>query len=287
VYAELLRVELLLHQGKIDEALLVAEQAARATNTAHLRAAALGWVARGLATKRCWSLAETTLREAIALAPNDQEVMLAQGRVALLLDRRLDARAAYERMARAGYARAAWGLALVAYLLGEFDIALAQLVHALAASDEWIGLLFLHAQIALATTNLEALEWMVAELGRRSPQAESLPAWREVLDKLRQQLAPAAAPRAQLTAFPITVQRREPLGAALASFRDTLQVSSVQEPLPQFLAASRSAARSTPPPRAPAPPSRPSSICRWSSATWGRTGRPGGSAAINPELDIG
>ena len=29
---------------------------------------------------------------------------------------------------------------------------------------------------------------------------------------------------------------REPLGAVLATFRDALQVSSVQEPLPQFLA---------------------------------------------------
>ena len=36
--------------------------------------------------------------------------------------------------------------------------------------------------------------------------------------------------------LPAALIAREPLGAALATFRDALQVSSVQEPLPQFLA---------------------------------------------------
>jgi hypothetical protein len=47
---------------------------------------------------------------------------------------------------------------------------------------------------------------------------------------------PDASGPAYRLELPAALIAREPLGAALATFRDALQVSSVQEPLPQFLA---------------------------------------------------
>jgi len=211
--AELLWAELLLARDDVDAAILTAERAARTAAPPSLRAAALGWAARGLARKQCWKLAEAALREAIELAPNDIEVLFAQVRVALMMDQRLAARAIYERIAVLSPARGAWGLALVAFLLGEFETARDQIARAIAASDEAIGPLLLRGQIALATNDLTALEHTVAELARRSPRAESLPAWQRALDDLRRSLAaPADGTYARLTAFPTTMQRRDYCG---------------------------------------------------------------------------
>ncbi|MFL5803462.1 MAG: C39 family peptidase, partial [Roseiflexaceae bacterium] len=107
----------------------------------------------------------------------------------------------------------AWGLALVAFLLGEFETARDQIARAIAASDEAIGPLLMRGQIALATNDLTALEHTVAELARRSPRAESLPAWQRALDDLRRSLAaPADGTYARLIAFPTTMQRRDYCG---------------------------------------------------------------------------
>lgn len=211
VLAELCQCKLLLRQGQIDMAILTAEAAAERSPSQQLRATALSWVARGLAAKRNWALAESTLLQAISLAPDDLGVLLGQARVALLTDQRLQARATYERLLSSYPEHAAWGLAHVAYLLGEFEAAQQQIDVALAISEQ-IGALFVQAQIALATRNVELLEASIAELERRSPLAESLEPWRTMLADLRRQLAPATAPRVQLTAFPTTVQRRDHCG---------------------------------------------------------------------------
>lgn len=203
---------LLLDSGDSDGAIRAAEDAARVASDPLLRAAGLGWAARGYAHKRCWGLARDTVRQALELAPGQRTALAAQARVALDMDDRMAARAAYERLAVVDRAVGAWGLASVAYLLGEFAPALVLLEEAIA-SDEVIGPLFLRVHIAYVTRDLALLEASVALIARRSPEAEALPALQSLLADLRAQLAASEGrSRVQLAAFPTTMQRRNYCG---------------------------------------------------------------------------
>lgn len=203
---------LLLDGGDSDGAIQAAKAAASATADPGLRAAAFGWAARGYSRKHCWGLARESLRQALELAPCDREVLAARGRVALEMDERLMARAAYEHLATVNRADSAWGLATVAYLLGEFSEALTLLDEAIT-SDEVVGPLFLRAQLAYVTTNLALLEATVDLIARRSPEAEALPALQAMVAELREHVAaPQGGKRVQLKAFPTLVQRRDHCG---------------------------------------------------------------------------
>jgi tetratricopeptide (TPR) repeat protein len=215
--AERMWAEILLRQGWLDSAILSAEGAARAAESADLRAAAVAWSAVGYARKRCWNPAENALREAQQIAPRDPLVLLAEARVRLEMDQRLEARAVYEQMAQieSVWARstADWGRAHVAFLLGAFDDARALAEAALQVSDELIGPLFVLAQAAMATDDASAFERVIAEMERRSPQASMLKGWKEALERLKKRLAADPnAPRKRLAAFPTTLQRRDYCG---------------------------------------------------------------------------
>src|SRR5262245_598154 len=214
--ALLLWSELRLRAGQVDAAILAAERAGDLADDECLRAEAKAWGAIGYAHKHCWSLAERSLRDALARAPNHIPIRIAQGRVCLEMDQRLEARAVYERLAQLGSlaarVRAEWGLASVAFLLGAFDEAIARTEAALALSDEAIGPLFVLGQVALATADRQRLAHVVAELERRSPRAESLPFWHDAIVALDRQLGRIGNGRIQLAAFPTTIQRRDHCG---------------------------------------------------------------------------
>lgn len=223
-WAERLWAEILLRMNWIDGAILSAEGAARAAQSAEPRAVATAWAAIGHARKRCWSLAEQTLREARALVPQHHLITVAEARMRLEMDQRLEAQAAYEQLAQhdslAAQVTSAWGRAHVAYLLGTFDEARNLAQSALQHSEEIVGPLFTLGNTALALNDVPAFEQTIAELERRSPQAEVLNWWKQELPRLRARVAPPApgpqpptpASRKRLTAFPTTVQRRDHCG---------------------------------------------------------------------------
>jgi tetratricopeptide (TPR) repeat protein len=215
--AERLWAQILVRMGWVDGAILSARSAARAAKSNDLIAAALAWSAVGYANKRCWELAEKALREAIELAPNLPRVLIAQARVKLEADQRLEARAIYERLAGLGgnWAKAygEWGQAHVAYLLGEFDQARRLAEMALSVSPEIVNPIFVLAQVALALEDAPSLAEAVQRLEARSPQAQALTHFKEELDHLQQRLAPPeGAKRKRLAAFPSMVQRRDYCG---------------------------------------------------------------------------
>jgi hypothetical protein len=77
--------------------------------------------------------------------------------------------------------------------------------------------------------------------GYRAPQMRDFGARRAAIEQGYGQLyviyyRPDASGPAYRLELPAALIAREPLGAALATFRGALQVSTVQEPLPQFLA---------------------------------------------------
>lgn len=152
--AERLRSVILLRMGWVDGSILGALRAAHSAQEVDLQAAALAWSAAGLAHKNCWSMAEANLREAIEMAPNAPQVLIAQARVRLEADLRMEAREIYERMRKLGSAWAqvygTWGCSYVAYLVGEFDQATAQAETALKTSGEIVAPLFVIGQVALA-----------------------------------------------------------------------------------------------------------------------------------------
>lgn len=217
--AERLWAEILLQQGWVDGSILSAEGAANAAANDEPRAVAHAWAAIGYARKRCFNLAQNALNNAHRFASPGAWplIYLAEARVRLEADERLEARAIYERLAQLEpvHARfsAAWGRAHVAWLLGQFDEARAFAQDALSLSPEAIGPLFTLGQVALSTNDLAGYEAVIAELSRRSPTAESLSYWQAELPRFKARLAPATAgARHRLKAFPTTVQRRDYCG---------------------------------------------------------------------------
>ncbi|MFZ6029326.1 MAG: C39 family peptidase [Chloroflexota bacterium] len=212
--AECLWARVLLDLGHYDGGILSAQAAARSTADNAIRATALAWAAVGYGQKNCWNLADAHIRQAIELDPNSPHVLRAQARLRLIADQRLEARAVYDRMAKldSAWARtyARWGLAYVAYLLGEFEQAAVLGEEALAASDEIITPIFTLVYVALAGEDLPALERLVAMLAARSPQAENLARLQEDLAQLKARQA--GDERRRLAAFPSLVQRRNYCG---------------------------------------------------------------------------
>src|SRR5215213_1043601 len=82
-HALLLWSEILLRTGQIDAAILAAARAGGLAADECLRAEATAWMAIGYASKRCWSLAQRGIRDALALAPNHIPIHIAQGRICL------------------------------------------------------------------------------------------------------------------------------------------------------------------------------------------------------------
>lgn len=215
--AERMWAEILLRQGWLDGAILSAEGAARSTQDPALRAAAIATSAVGYARKHCWTPAENALREAGQITLNEQAVMVAEARVRLEMDQRLEARAVYEQIVQleAPWAKPTgeWGRAYVAFLLGAFDEARALAKAALHYSEEMIGPLFVLGPVAMATDDLPALQGVIKEMERRSPRAEVLQPWKDELAQMQKRLTPdPAAKRKRLTAFPTVAQRRDYCG---------------------------------------------------------------------------
>ncbi len=215
--AERLWALILTRSGYYDGAILSASHAAREARNEETRAAALAWGAVGYAYKRCWGLAETGLREAIELSPNNPRVLVAQARVRLQSDQRIEARRVYERMTSLGsiWAKAygQWGCSYIAYLLGEFDQARYLAETALAYSEEMVTPLFVLSQVALAREDFPGLQAVIAQLEQRSPRAEGLKWLNEELVNLQSRQGEGnALGRKRLRAFPTMVQRRDYCG---------------------------------------------------------------------------
>jgi tetratricopeptide (TPR) repeat protein len=214
--AQYLQARILLNGRQIDDAILYAEAAARSAVTPEWRATAIAWSAAGHAQKHCWKLAESALGEASQLAPNHPLVLKAEGRVRLEMDQRLEARAIYERLARQDSVLARvngeWGRAYVAFLLGAFAEARDLAESILGFSEEVIGPLYLLAQIALVANDADALANVIERIAQRSPDAATLPVWREEAAKLQARLSAAPEGKHRLSAFPTTIQRRNYCG---------------------------------------------------------------------------
>ena len=215
--AERLRAVFLLRAGWVDNSILSARHAREIAKDVELQAAALAWSAAGLAVKSCWKMAETSLREAIEMSPNAPKVLMAQARVRLEADLRIQARDVYERMREheSNWAQAygTWGCSYVAYLLGEFDYAERLARELLDYSSEIVAPLFVIGQVALAREDISLLEGVAASLTQRSPQAESLEKWQEELISMRlRNENREKGRRKRLEAFPTLVQRRNYCG---------------------------------------------------------------------------
>jgi tetratricopeptide (TPR) repeat protein len=215
--AEWLRSVMVLRLGWVDSSILSALKAAEVYQEKDSKAAALAWSAVGLQIKGCWKMAEANLREAIELAPNAPRVLMAQARVRLEADQRIEAREVYERMARMdstwAQVHGLWGSSYVAYLLGEFDEAAGQAEAALEGSDEVVFPLFILGRVALAKEDEGLLAGVLNELKRRSSMSESLPALQVELEGLRLRKAgEGGGKRKRLEAFPTLMQRRDYCG---------------------------------------------------------------------------
>ncbi len=212
-----LQAQVYIRSGWQDSAVLTALQAAEAAQEADERALALALCAAGYACKRCWGLSDRYLRDALELSPVNPRILVVQARIRLEADQRLEARSVYEHMAglASPWAKpvAAWGLSYTAYLLGEFERAAGIAQSALEYSDQFIPPLFTLAQVALVRGQLPALQTVVGELRRRSPQAESL-AWLQKEAALLQarQSDGAEGQKFRLAAFPTLAQRRNYCG---------------------------------------------------------------------------
>lgn len=121
VYAEVMQAYLWMGDGEIDRGIVQAKACAQRATSTRYKTMALGCVARGYARKGCPELAKRTIQQAIELDPNDFDTLNMQGRVALICDQRIEARAIYERMLPQFPAFASYELAAIAFLLGEFD----------------------------------------------------------------------------------------------------------------------------------------------------------------------
>lgn len=206
----------LARKGELDNSIVTAQHAARVAQSETARADALASAAIDLAVKHCWGLATSTLREAIELAPNRPRVLVAQARLRLEADQRLEARAIYERMATLDLlwarAYANWGLAHVAYLLGEFKQVKTLAQAALKYSDEIIWPFFVLTYVAFTQEDAGALQAAIKEIERRSPKAHSLTVFKQQLELLEKRRKADPAKRRRLYAFPSTVQRRDHCG---------------------------------------------------------------------------
>ncbi len=215
--AERLWALILTRSGYYDGAILSAYHAAREARNEETRAAAMAWGAVGYAYKRCWGQAEAGLREAIEISPNNPRVLVAQARLRLQSDQRIEARRVYERLSALDsiWAKAYghWGSSYIAYLLGEFEQAQSQAEIALGYSDEIINPLFVLCQVALAREDLQGLQAVVAQMEQRSPQAEALQWLKDELANLQSRLGQEdPGRRKRLQAFPTLVQRRDYCG---------------------------------------------------------------------------
>ena len=215
--AERLRAMILLRMGRVDDSILSALRAADGGRDGVGRAAALAWSAAGLQVKGCWKMAEANLREAIELAPNAPRVLMAQARVRLEADLRIEAREVYERMVQLNSTWAQvhglWGCSYVAYLLGEFDEAAGKAQAAMQSSDEVVFPLFMLGRVALAREDEGLMASVLGELEKRSPMAESLPAWQAELESLiLRKKDDGSGRRKRLEAFPTLMQRRNYCG---------------------------------------------------------------------------
>ncbi len=216
-----LQAQIATRAGWQDTAILLGLQASRAAQDDDGRALALALTAGGYACKGCWGLSDQYLRDALEISPTNPRILATQARIRLEADQRLEARSVYERLANlpSPWARpvALWGLSYTAYLLGEFERAETQARAALALSSEFVPGLFILAQVALVRSDLPALQNAIAELERRSPQAESLPWFKSEAQRLQARLADphggrVAGRRFRLAAFPTLVQRRNYCG---------------------------------------------------------------------------
>ncbi len=227
---DFLWAQTLLEEHKIDEAMLLYRAVVAREEDEGIRARALAYLSEGHAMKQCWESATSTLREALELAAVEMtavepahhhlSVLLAQARVRLLFDQRLSALAVYERLAKLPDPEAQFlancGRSYIAYLLGEFDQARTLAETALTYSEETIAPLHALATVALTQDDAPALQAVIAEMEKRSPQAEALPPLKEELEKLQARLTPHPdLPRRRLTAFPTTVQRRDHCGPSV------------------------------------------------------------------------
>ncbi len=214
--AERLWAEICLRLGYVDGSILSAKGAANAAQDPQLRAAAIAWSAIGYARKTCWRKAQQAIQEARQLAPDDLALAIAEARVRVEMDQRLEARTIYERLTRLetpGAQRVGqWGLAHVALLLGAFDDARIYAEAALQGADEMIGPLFTLGHLAMTQEDSVGFERAVDELARRSPQAATLTYWREELERMKTRQAATATTRKRLPAFPTTMQRRNYCG---------------------------------------------------------------------------
>lgn len=212
-----LSAQTLLRQGQIDRSILVAQRALKFAADDSARALNYAVRSSAFARKRCWTQAESCLSQALQAAPAHPQVLAAQARLHLEADRRLQARLIYDQMTLLSsvWARvhAGWGLGYVAYLLGEFDLALQHAESALALSPEAIAPLYVLAQVALARQEAAHLDDIVQRLAQRSPQADGLLPLQRELDQLRaRQANHNGALRHRLEAFPTLVQRRDYCG---------------------------------------------------------------------------
>ncbi len=227
---DFLWAQILLEDHKVDEAMLLYRAIVAYEEDDGIRARALAYLAEGHAMKQCWESATKTWREALELAAVEMtavepahhhlSVLLAQARIRLLFDQRLPALTVYERLAKLPDPEAQFlancGRSYIAYLLGEFDQSRELAEKALAYSTETVAPLHALATVALAQEDEPALQYVIAEMEKRSPQAEALPALKSELEKLQARLTPHPdQPRRRLTAFPTTVQRRDHCGPSV------------------------------------------------------------------------
>jgi predicted Zn-dependent protease len=212
LYMQVLRAYLLIGAGKIDQGMLLVKRSLSDDAGPYYRAFAHGCLARCYASKSCPDLAQAQLNYAEQAAPQSFPSLSARARVALMLDQRLEARAIYESMLEGFPAFAHYQLAVVAYLLAEFDEAEAQLEAALASSEEFIDPWQLRAANALRANNPDLLESYGKEIEKRSPRCEMLEALRDDVEAMRQRQTQSSSNRVVLSEFPSTIQRRNYCG---------------------------------------------------------------------------
>lgn len=234
--AEILRAQVLLKIGFIDQSILAAIHAEKLTSqfsgneTEDLRALAQIWCAVGYGMKRCYTLSEAYMHTALETAPTNPRVLAGLARLRIESDRRTDARRIFMRMGELPYVwaklHADWGLGYIAYLLGEFTKADHYARQALNLAPETVMPLFVVAQTALARSDVNGLAEAIAELIRRCPKSEMIPVLQTELLTLNRRLevheqdyqtrgdAPVGKGK-RLTSFPTLVQYHDTCGPAV------------------------------------------------------------------------
>lgn len=212
VYGEVMQAYLWMGEGEIDRGIVQAKACAQRATSTHYKTMALGCVARGYARKGCPELAKRTIQQAIELDPNDFDTLNMQGRVALICDQRIEARAIYERMLPQFPAFASYELAAIAFLLGEFDEAERRLNEAISHSSEYLRPWMLRIANAFRTRNIEQFEACIAAIEQFYPDFPDLEHMSSDLERLRHWESAEQNQRVQLREFPSTMQRRDYCG---------------------------------------------------------------------------